>query len=112
MYLDEVSSAGNAAGTGARIALLNRQSRQVIETLVKNIEKIETALEPKFQDYFVDAMAFPNKTDPFPNLFSLVTRPAVKEVADNGWWQKASAALSLILFVGGVLYRLKTLLKN
>jgi uncharacterized 2Fe-2S/4Fe-4S cluster protein (DUF4445 family) len=86
--LEEVSSAGNAAGTGARIALLNRESRQVIETLVKNIEKIETALEPKFQDYFVDAMAFPNKTDPFPNLFSLVTRPAVKELADNGGGRK------------------------
>ena len=86
--LSEVSSAGNAAGTGARIALLNRQSREVIETLVKNIEKIETALEPKFQDYFVDAMAFPNKTDPFPNLFSLVTQPPVKELADNGGGRK------------------------
>jgi len=86
--LEEVSSAGNAAGTGARIALLNRQSRDLIETLVKNIEKIETALEPKFQDYFVDAMAFPNKADPFPNLFSLVTRPPVKEVADNGGGRK------------------------
>jgi uncharacterized 2Fe-2S/4Fe-4S cluster protein (DUF4445 family) len=74
-----VSSAGNAAGTGARIALLNVQSRHVIETLVKNIEKIETALEPKFQDYFVDAMAFPNKSDPFPNLFSVVSRPEVNE---------------------------------
>ena len=77
--LEEVSSAGNAAGTGARIALLNFQSRHVIETLVKNIEKIETALEPKFQDYFVDAMAFPNKSDPFPNLFSVVSRPEVNE---------------------------------
>jgi uncharacterized 2Fe-2S/4Fe-4S cluster protein (DUF4445 family) len=86
--LNEVSSAGNAAGTGARIALLNRQSRQVIETLVKTIEKIETALEPKFQDYFVDAMAFPNKTDPFPNLFSLVSRPAVKAVADMAGGRK------------------------
>ena len=82
--LGEVSSAGNAAGTGARIALLNSQSRDVIETLVKNIEKIETALEPKFQDYFVDAMAFPNKTDPFPNLFSMVARPEAKIVTDNG----------------------------
>ena len=82
--LEDVSSAGNAAGTGARIALLNRQSRELIETQVKNIEKIETALEPKFQDYFVDAMAFPNKTDPFPNLFSVVTRPALKVVADSG----------------------------
>ena len=86
--LGEVSSAGNAAGTGARIALLNSQSREVIETLVKNIEKIETALEPKFQDYFVDAMAFPNKTDPFPNLFSVVTRPEAKIVTDNGGGRK------------------------
>lgn len=86
--LGEVSSAGNAAGTGARIALLNSQSRDVIETLVKNIEKIETALEPKFQDYFVDAMAFPNKTDPFPNLFSVVTRPEAKIVTDNGGGRK------------------------
>ena len=76
--LSQVSSAGNAAGTGARIALLNQQSRQVIESLVKNIERIETAMEAKFQDYFVDAMAFPNKTDPFPHLFSTVSRPAEK----------------------------------
>lgn len=86
--LEEVSSAGNAAGTGARIALLNYQSRDTIETLVKNIEKIETAMEPKFQDYFVDAMAFPNKTDPFPNLFSVITRPPLKEASDNGSGRK------------------------
>ena len=73
--LDQVSSAGNAAGTGARIALLNRGSRAEIEDLVKNIEKIETAMEPKFQDYFVDAMAFPNKRDAFPKLFSQIAKP-------------------------------------
>lgn len=76
--LTKVSSAGNAAGTGARIALLNNQARQVIETVVRDIEKVETAVEPKFQDYFVDAMAFPNKTDEFPNLFSEVVRPEEK----------------------------------
>ena len=81
--LDQVSSAGNAAGTGARIALLNQQSRTVIETLVKNIEKIETAMEEKFQDYFVDAMAFPNKTDDFPQLFSRVARPEPKLVTES-----------------------------
>jgi uncharacterized 2Fe-2S/4Fe-4S cluster protein (DUF4445 family) len=81
--LDQVSSAGNAAGTGARIALLNQQSRTVIETLVKNIEKIETAMEARFQDYFVDAMAFPNKTDLFPNLFSQVVRPEPKILAES-----------------------------
>jgi uncharacterized 2Fe-2S/4Fe-4S cluster protein (DUF4445 family) len=82
--LGQVSSAGNAAGTGARIALLNNRSRAVIESLVKNIEKIETAMEPKFQDYFVDAMAFPNKKDPFPHLFSTVVRPQSKVVTESG----------------------------
>ena len=77
--LKNVDSAGNAAGTGARIALLNVAARREIEKVVRSIEKIETAVEPKFQDYFVDAMALPNKTDPFPNLFSVVTRPAAKE---------------------------------
>ena len=86
--LGEVSSAGNAAGTGARIALLNSQSRNVIESLVKNIEKIETALEPKFQDYFVDAMAFPNKTDPFDHLFSVVNRPPIKQLVESSGGRK------------------------
>jgi len=86
--LEEVSSAGNAAGTGARIALLNAESREVIETLVKNIEKIETAMEPKFQDYFVDAMAFPNKKDPFPNLFSVVDKPPEKAGQDSAVGRK------------------------
>ena len=60
--LDNVASAGNAAGTGARIALLNVQARREIEAVVREIEKIETAIEPKFQEYFVGAMAFPHKT--------------------------------------------------
>jgi len=77
--LDKVSSAGNAAGTGARIALLNQDAREVIQAVVRQITKIETAVEPKFQDYFVGAMAFPHKSDPFPHLFSVVTKPAEKE---------------------------------
>jgi uncharacterized 2Fe-2S/4Fe-4S cluster protein (DUF4445 family) len=58
--LEEVSSAGNAAGTGARIALLDRKSRGLIEQQVRAVEKIETAVEPRFQDHFVEAMAIPN----------------------------------------------------
>jgi uncharacterized 2Fe-2S/4Fe-4S cluster protein (DUF4445 family) len=56
---ESVTSAGNAAGTGARIALLNRASRSLIEAQVLEVEKIETAVEPDFQDLFVDAMALP-----------------------------------------------------
>jgi uncharacterized 2Fe-2S/4Fe-4S cluster protein (DUF4445 family) len=81
--LKKVESAGNAAGTGARIALLNVAARREIESVVRDIEKIETAVEPKFQEYFVDAMAFPNKTDEFPRLFSVVNKPAAK-TAVNG----------------------------
>ena len=73
--LDRVESAGNAAGMGALIALLNVPARAEIEAAVRRIEKIETAVEPKFQEYFVDAMAIPNKRDAFPRLFSVVTRP-------------------------------------
>lgn len=76
--LEQVASAGNAAGTGARIALLNKESRYTIERVVRSIEKIETAVETKFQEYFVGAMAFPHDTDPFPNLFSVVTKPPEK----------------------------------
>ncbi len=32
------------------------------------VEKIETAVEPKFQAHFVDAMALPHQTAPYPNL--------------------------------------------
>ena len=75
--LQQVASAGNAAGTGARIALLNNESRKEIETVVGKIEKIETAVEAKFQEYFVNAMAIPHKTDAFPNLQEVVALPEI-----------------------------------
>ena len=71
--LDKVTSAGNAAGTGARIALCNLGARREIETTVRKITKIETAIEPKFQEHFVNANAIPHATDPFPELAKVVT---------------------------------------
>ncbi len=85
--LGAVESAGNAAGTGAAIALLNTSTRAEIEATVRDIEKIETAVEPRFQEYFVDAMAIPNKSDAFPKLFSVVSGPPSKTrsvTSDNG----------------------------
>ena len=66
--LDAVSSAGNAASTGARIALLDSESRREIENEVAKIEKIETATEPLFQEYFVKAMSIPHQSDDFSEL--------------------------------------------
>ncbi len=76
--LSEVKAVGNAAGTGALMALLNRNHRREIEDVVKRIEKIETALEPNFQQLFIDAMALPNKVDPFPKLAAEVALPPRK----------------------------------
>ena len=75
--LKNVISAGNAAGTGAQIALCNVKSRADIEKIVRQVIKVETALEPKFQDHFVAANAIPHKTDTFTNLKKIVTLPDV-----------------------------------
>jgi len=75
--LDKVTSAGNAAGTGARIALLNQTARAEIEQTVRDIQKVETAIEPRFQEHFVNASNIPNSVEPFPILHSIVTLPDV-----------------------------------
>ncbi|WP_371054411.1 ASKHA domain-containing protein [Rhodosalinus sp. K401] len=75
--LDKVTSAGNAAGTGARIALCNAGARAEIERTVRRITKVETAIEPRFQEHFVAANAIPHATDPFPELSRIVPLPQV-----------------------------------
>jgi uncharacterized 2Fe-2S/4Fe-4S cluster protein (DUF4445 family) len=73
--LEHVSSANNAAGTGARIALLNRASRTEIEHRARQIEKVETAVDANFQNHFVEAMGIPHSSHPFPSLSSAVQLP-------------------------------------
>jgi len=82
--LEKVTSAGNAAGTGARIALLNRDARGEIEQTVHQIHKIETAIEPRFQEHFVNASAIPNAVEPFPILNSIVTLPTIVHNTGGG----------------------------
>lgn len=88
--LDYVASAGNAAGTGARIALLNHPAREEIETLVTQVEKIETAVESKFQQHFVDAMAFPHKSAEFTQLAKVVDLPQ-RTISDSAATSKLRA---------------------
>ena len=82
--LAKVSSAGNAAGTGARIALLNLKARDEIAAVVKRVEKVETAVEPRFQEHFVEAMAIPHKTAPYRHLRAAVKLPDPKPPAASG----------------------------
>jgi len=77
--LSNVAAGGNAAGTGARIALLNLAARAEIESVVRGIEKIETAIEPRFQEHFVAAMAFPHASDDFTNLSKAIVLPERRE---------------------------------
>jgi uncharacterized 2Fe-2S/4Fe-4S cluster protein (DUF4445 family) len=73
--LSRVNSAGNAAGTGARIALLSRTARREIESVIRRVEKVETAIAPNFQDYFVSAINIPHASDGFEHLARVVNLP-------------------------------------
>ena len=79
--LDSVSGAGNAAGSGAIMALLSKAARSDVERLVQDVEKIETATEPAFQDHFVSALGIPHKTADYPHLGQVVELP---ERSDGG----------------------------
>ena len=70
--LPQVQGVGNAAGSGAVRMLISREQRLEIEEIVQTVDKIETATEPRFQQLFVDAMAFPHATSPTPHLNELV----------------------------------------
>jgi uncharacterized 2Fe-2S/4Fe-4S cluster protein (DUF4445 family) len=78
--LERVTAVGNAAGDGARIALLDREERAAVAGLVPMIEYVETAVEPAFQEEFVAAMALPHASDPFPHLHGILPQrvPAAK----------------------------------
>ena len=73
--LDGVRSVGNAAGAGAVRALLSAAERADMEAAVRRVTKVETATEPRFQELFVAAMAFPHATAPSPHLATHVALP-------------------------------------
>jgi len=75
---DTVISAGNAAGTGARMALCSVAARAQIEALVTRITKVETAIAPRFQEHFVAANALPHATDPFTRLRAQTPLPETR----------------------------------
>jgi uncharacterized 2Fe-2S/4Fe-4S cluster protein (DUF4445 family) len=82
--LDHVRSAGNAAGTGARIALCSVAARAEIEALVRRVTKVETAIAPRFQEHFVNANAIPHATDAFEHLAGVAALPEVNWNAAGG----------------------------
>jgi len=80
---DKVTSVGNAAGSGAVRALLSKADRTEIAQVARTITKVETAIEPRFQEHFVQAMGLPHSTDPYSRLAAVVTLPARTESAET-----------------------------
>jgi uncharacterized 2Fe-2S/4Fe-4S cluster protein (DUF4445 family) len=72
--LKEVISVGNAAGDGARIALLNRDKREEADRVAREVEYIELTVYPEFTMEFAEAMAFPHMKDPFPHLEGILKK--------------------------------------
>jgi uncharacterized 2Fe-2S/4Fe-4S cluster protein (DUF4445 family) len=72
--LEKVSSIGNAAGEGARLALLNLPKREEAEWIARKVQYVEIAVDPSFQDEFVAAMMFPHQKDRFPHIAHLLPK--------------------------------------
>lgn len=70
--IDRIESVGNAAGDGARIALLNRKKREEANWVARNVEYIELTVEKDFQEQFTQAMQIPHMKDEFPHLKGIV----------------------------------------
>ncbi len=70
--LRNVYAVGNAAGDGARIALLNRDKRVEADEIARKVEYVELTIEKDFQKEFIDALSFPHAKDPFPHLKGLL----------------------------------------
>jgi uncharacterized 2Fe-2S/4Fe-4S cluster protein (DUF4445 family) len=56
-----VEQVGNAAGTGARMALLSREAREEAKTLRDKVEYIELSTHPDYNKAYLDALMFPHK---------------------------------------------------
>ena len=70
--LKKVTAVGNAAGDGARIALLNRQKRIEAQGLVRRVTYVETTVDLDFQEEFVKAIHLPHTTEPFTHIADLL----------------------------------------
>lgn len=82
--LDRVTAVGNAAGDGARIALLNRHKRAEAAEIARWVTYVETAVDPQFQDAFVGAIHIPHASDAFPHLESRLAVPLPRAADGNG----------------------------
>jgi uncharacterized 2Fe-2S/4Fe-4S cluster protein (DUF4445 family) len=71
---ENVHAVGNAAGDGARMALLNTDKRKEADVMARQIEYVELTIEPGFNNAFTKALSFPHAEDEFPHLKSILSK--------------------------------------
>jgi uncharacterized 2Fe-2S/4Fe-4S cluster protein (DUF4445 family) len=81
--LDRVYAVGNAAGDGARIALLNVEKRKEIESVTRKVERFELPTDPEFQNQFMLATSFPHMSEPFEHIAHLIPNRVADPMAKN-----------------------------
>ena len=81
--LENVYAVGNAAGDGARIALLNIEKRNEIDSVTRNVERFELPTDPDFQNQFMLATSFPHMSEPFPHIAHLIPNRVADPMAKN-----------------------------
>ncbi|MBE7434532.1 MAG: DUF4445 domain-containing protein [Anaerolineales bacterium] len=81
--LDKVYAVGNAAGDGARIALLNVEKRNEIDSVTRKVERFELPTDPEFQNQFMLATSFPHMSEPFPHIAHLIPNRKADPLAKN-----------------------------
>jgi uncharacterized 2Fe-2S/4Fe-4S cluster protein (DUF4445 family) len=91
--LDRVYAVGNAAGDGARFALLNKQLRARATSLARWVQHVQMPLETSFQDEFVAALGLPHSHDPYPHLADFLPAPTAESKHRNRIRERSRAVL-------------------
>ncbi len=81
--LDRVFSVGNAAGDGARIALLNREKRLEAQEIARSIRRVELPVDPDFQSEYMQALNFPHMAHHFPAIADFIPEHAPDPMAER-----------------------------
>jgi uncharacterized 2Fe-2S/4Fe-4S cluster protein (DUF4445 family) len=81
--LEKVYAVGNAAGDGARIALLNVDKRNEIDAVTRRVERFELPTDPEFQNQFMLATSFPHMSEPFEHIAHLIPNRVIDPMAKN-----------------------------
>ena len=81
--LENVYAVGNAAGDGARIALLNIEKRKEIETVTRRVERFELPTDPEFQNQFMMSTSLPHMREPFPHISHLIPHRTTDPLAEK-----------------------------